>query len=323
MTMKKFDMSVNHYVIWIVTLSFLSLTLLIVSSNFVFAQLAGNLTSKPTTQEWVKIDNPTDGKQVPIDTKLLISGGSSDNASTNCGVSVIVNNVKPYQSASAAGSGGPSDYSQWKYTLSSNYTQIKEGPNRITAKVSCTPLATKWYSVNVIGSPLGQSKENISLPTKAPSVLNPTNTSAAQNTTSEQQLIPPQSTQQPLLPPLSSPTSGNITETLQGKNKAMDVAIQIANNPVPRGGDQNITISVLDTSSKRGIPAAEITGKLLYPGGNYEKDFSGTADTNGHFVKSWVIGKKGDVGALTIEVQASAPGYESKSTTGQFQISTG
>ena len=92
---------------------------------------------------------------------------------------------------------------------------------------------------------------------------------------------------------------------------------------MPRGADQNITVTVTDLSSNENIVGAAITGKLLYPGGNYVKDFSGTTDTNGQFVNSWTIGKHGDVGELTIEVQASAPGYESKSATGQFQISTG
>jgi hypothetical protein len=317
--MRKLNTSVKENVLWLVTISFISITLLITNVNIVFGQVSGNLTSQAAAKEWIKIDTPSEGKQVPMDRDLLISGGSSDDASTDCGVSVIVNNVKPYHSASATGSGGLNDYSQWNFTLSSNYTQIKEGPNRITAKLSCSPPITKWYSVNVNGFQSSQSNENISVPALTPSVLNPTNASTAQNTSSKEQSPQTQTQSQPLL----STSSGNTTESSSGKSKELNVVIKAAKNPVPRGADQNITVTVTDLSSNENIVGAAITGKLLYPGGNYVKDFSGTTDANGQFVNSWTIGKHGDVGELTIEVQASAPGYESKSATGQFQISTG
>jgi hypothetical protein len=45
----------------------------------------------------------------------------------NCQVSVIVNNVKPYQNATATGTGGAADYSKWKFDITSKYTTIKSG----------------------------------------------------------------------------------------------------------------------------------------------------------------------------------------------------
>ena len=53
---------------------------------------------------------------------------------------------------------------------SSNYTDIVEGSNRITAKLSC-PESTKWYSVNAIGVQTGQANTNISSSNFTPSVL--------------------------------------------------------------------------------------------------------------------------------------------------------
>lgn len=309
--------SVKENALWLVSIGFISFTLLIVNANIVFGQVPGNLTSQPGAQESIKIDAPSDGKQVPIDRDLLISGGSSDDASKDCGVSVIVNNVKPYHNAFAIGPGGHNDFSQWNFTLSSNYTQIKEGPNRITAKLSCSPPITKWYSINVNGFRPSQSNENISLPTLTPSVLNPTNASTAENTTAQEQPLQTQSK------PILSTNSANTTESSQGKTKELNVVIKAAKSPVSRGDDQNITITVTDLSSNENIVGASITGKLLYPGGNYVKDFSGMTDANGQFVNSWTIGKHGDVGELTVEVQASAPGYESKSATINFQVSEG
>ena len=71
------------------------------------------------------------------------------------------------------------------------------------------------------------------------------------------------------------------------------------------------------------IPSATFTGKLLYPGDNYVKDFSGTADPNGRFVYHWTIGENGDVGELTIEAQVVASGYEPLEARSAFQITEG
>ena len=93
----------------------------------------------------------------------------------------MVNYVKPYHTAVATGVGGSDDYSQWNFTLSSNYTEIKEGTNRITAKLFCSPTSVRWYSVDAMGVQTSQANTNISLPTLTPSVLNPTNESEAAN----------------------------------------------------------------------------------------------------------------------------------------------
>src|SRR5919109_3570357 len=87
----------------------------------------------------VNITSPERGKTIPINTNLTVSGKSTDNpAADDCHVAVIVNNVKPYQPATANGStGAPSDYSKWYFIFGSNYTSIKEGVNEITAQLSC------------------------------------------------------------------------------------------------------------------------------------------------------------------------------------------
>src|ERR671930_1383232 len=54
----------------------------------------------------IKITSPTRGQQVPVGKDLTVSGTSIDNATSNCQISVIVNKVKPYQNATATGTGG-------------------------------------------------------------------------------------------------------------------------------------------------------------------------------------------------------------------------
>jgi PKD domain len=109
----------------------------------------------------VKITSPATGQEVSVinnnssnnnNNNLTISGTSTDDALTDCQVSVIVNNVKPYQSTVANSSGEKDDYSRWNFLLNSSYAPINEGPNnKITAKILCPPNLTKWYSVNVTG----------------------------------------------------------------------------------------------------------------------------------------------------------------------------
>ena len=125
------------------------------AQNRTAAAVNGTSTSSSSQQPMskVKITSPTRGQQVPVGKDLTISGTSMDSATSNCQVSVIVNKVKPYQNATAAGSGGPADYSKWNFALTSKYTTIKLGQNKITAKFECTDnSASKGFSsVNVTG----------------------------------------------------------------------------------------------------------------------------------------------------------------------------
>lgn len=119
-------------------------------------------SSHATSIHAVRITSPVKGEKVPVGQNLLISGisgpPSSNSTNTpisnsNCHVSVIANGLKPYQNTTAAGSKGSKDFSKWDFTLTSKYTAIKEGANKITAKYSCgnRPGLVSFYSVNVTG----------------------------------------------------------------------------------------------------------------------------------------------------------------------------
>jgi hypothetical protein len=103
----------------------------------------------------VKITNPARGQQVAIGRNLTLSGSASYNATSSCGVFVIVDGVRPYQKTTPIGETGGNDYSKWKYTVTPAYAgTIREGINRITAKLLCqaNPVnLTKFYSINVTG----------------------------------------------------------------------------------------------------------------------------------------------------------------------------
>src|SRR6188474_306427 len=340
--------------------------------------------SSPIPTEIIKIVKPVTTQNVSSQDELIISGQSSDNNSKNCSVSVIVNDVKPYQNAVAKGSGGAADFSEWEFVLHNNYTHINAGENKITSKLFCESASPRWYSVFVNGVP-NSSNEDVFSPVQSEEQQNIPTTNLSGNNevdgiqSEEQQNIPTtnlsgnneiggiqseeqQQQQQQNIPTtnlsvtnevdgiqseeqqqqqyidttnlsgtnevdgIQSEEQQNIPTTnlsgnneIDGNNNELQVSIVPLKNPVERGDTQDATITVTDSGS-RPVANAEIVGKLIYPGGNYEKDFSGITDSQGKFVYSWIIGEKGDVGALSIEVEVSSQGYPPSSATGSFDI---
>jgi hypothetical protein len=94
---------------------------------------------------------------VQVGKDLTVSGTSIENATSNCQVSIRVNKVRPYQlvASAAAGTGGTADYSKRSFVLTSKYTTVKPGDNRVTANYQCAnnPALTSFSTVNVIGVP--------------------------------------------------------------------------------------------------------------------------------------------------------------------------
>jgi Calcineurin-like phosphoesterase len=256
--------------------------------QILFNQSSGELSQPPIQKEWIKIVNPITVQNVSTGKELLISGQSSDSVEKNCSVSVIVNDVRPYQMAVARGKGGISDFSQWQFVIRESYTHIIESKNKITAKLLCMSAPPRWYSIIINGAP---------------------------NYSNEQILSPTQSEEQPNI----SSNLSDIKDEGAYSNNALLVSISAQKNAVARGDTQNTTITVTDSAS-RAVANAEIDGKLIYPGDKFQKEFKGRTDFDGKFVYSWTIGKKGDTGPLITEVKVSRQGYTSSSGTGSFDI---
>ncbi len=174
----------------------------------------GNLTSlppEPAPTESIKIVDPITGEKVVAGQELKVSGESSDDPSKDCTVSVIVNNVRPYQNAFPVGAAGDGDYSKWNFVVSENYTGLIQGENKITAKLTCPPpLATRWYSVFVTGE--GASEDVNSNTTQPPA--QPQTQPPAQPQTqppAQPQTQPPAQPQ--LSPPLTEAPQPNLSST--------------------------------------------------------------------------------------------------------------
>jgi len=98
---------------------------------------------------------------------LEISGISNYNPRSICHVAVIINDAKPYKKTIPTGENVESDYSTWRYIIKSDSDTIKQGNNKITARLLCTGLGgediRKWDSISVIGQ-IGTEKGSESPP---------------------------------------------------------------------------------------------------------------------------------------------------------------
>ena len=161
----------------------------------------------------VKITSPSNDEKVGIgnNTSFKVTGSSTDNTNADCKVSVILNNVKPYQEAVPTGPGGKGDYSIWNFVLTPSYNAtIKEGTNKITSKLSCPnpnenasyDLVTH-YSVFFAGVDSSTSRTS-------PSV-NTTATTATSASLSQQEKQEAQQKLSPSIATLASPSQDNET----------------------------------------------------------------------------------------------------------------
>ncbi|MFN2435251.1 MAG: hypothetical protein ABR515_07735 [Nitrososphaeraceae archaeon] len=294
--------------LWAICLTIALFLVAICSSNqHAFSQGFQPLVIEPAQLESIKIDNIVPSQTVDLEKELVVAGQSSDNATKDCSVSVIVNSIQPYQNAVASGRGGPTDFSQWKFVLDEQYTQLKEGSNKITAKLLCKTSPARWYSVVVFGVPNSNATEAVSpQPTEQQSNLS--------------EAVSPQPTEQQSNLSAATEEQANIPEAVPDPaQQELFVTISPLKNSVARGDSQNATITVMD-SSNRPVADAQIDGKLIYPGDNFEKQFNGITDSEGKFVYSWTIGEKGDVGALDIEVQVSSQAYPPSAAHSSFEI---
>ncbi len=123
-----------------------SSNLLINYTLYSFAQTDNTALTRPVqflpSSLGVNVASPINNEQVSLgNNNLKVIGTSTDSINSDCQVSVILNDIKPYQNVLPTGPGGKGDYSLWSFLLTPDYNAtIKEGTNKITAKLSCVNL---------------------------------------------------------------------------------------------------------------------------------------------------------------------------------------
>jgi hypothetical protein len=117
--------------------------------------------------------------------------------------------------------------------------------------------------------------------------------------------------------PSSSALSNTITATASNsENKAskMKIQIEVAEDPISLGNEQTGTVTVIDAITDETIQYADIDGMVTYPSGD-TKEFDD--DDDGIVAYAWELDEDSDPGTFSVDVNASADGYEeiSKSIT--------
>ena len=261
----------------------------------------------------VKITSPAKGQQVVAGKNLIVSGTSIDNTTSDCGVSVIVNGVKPYRLASANGGAGPKDYSKWNFTLTPAYTSIKQGQNKITAKFSCTndPNLISHSSVNVTG--VGTSLTPIATQQKQQST-GKNSTTATVNTTSTGNVISPVTSPSSSQPKVANPNNNT------NSSSTMSVSIHLAKKSVQPGDKQSVIIKVTDLNSTSPVVGASVLGKVTDPSGGSFKKLGGTTDDTGKSSYSWTVSQGDTPGKYKTIIEVSANGYKNNTASKTFQV---
>jgi hypothetical protein len=309
------------------SLALLILNVTIGSNAGIFAQ---TMSSAPT----VKITHPTPDQQISTNNGTLrISGISSDNSTSNCEVSIIANNVKPYQRTVP---NKDDDYSSWSFTLNSSYTPIKEGPNKLTSKISCLAIpanATKWYSVNFTGV----FKDITTSDNQSQEVSNNTNMIAnntqmdidANNTQMDidanntQMDIDANNTQMESLNKTTEKTSNVSSQSSvmipPANLKNMSALVKLDKDPISRGSLQTVRLNISDLNTGQPLSNATVEATITGPSGKsivFENMTAATGETS----FSWKVARISETGLVHIKFRLYAPGFEPMEMMTAFEV---
>ena len=309
------------------SLAFLILNVTIGSNAGIFAQA---VSSAPT----VKITHPTPDQQISTNNGTLrISGISSDNSTSNCEVSIIANNVKPYQRTVP---NKDDDYSSWSFTLNSSYTPIKEGQNKMTSKISCLAIpanATKWYSVNFTGvfkditTSDNQSQEvsnNTNMIANNTQMdINANNTQMDINANNTQMDINANNTQTDSLnkttEKISNVSSQSSVMIPPGNLKNMSALVKLDKEPISRGSLQTVRLDVSDLNTGQPLSNATVEATITSPSGK-SIVFENMTAAAGETSFSWKVARISETGLVHIKFRLFAPGFEPMEMMSAFEV---
>ncbi|MDQ4056620.1 MAG: PKD domain-containing protein [Thermoproteota archaeon] len=118
--------------------------------------------------------------------------------------------------------------------------------------------------------------------------------------------------------PSSSASNSTISAPSNSENQAskMMVQIEVAEDPISLGDEQTVTVTVNDATSDETIKYADIDGMVTYPSGD-TKEFDD--DDDGIVSYAWEVDEDSEPGTFTVDVNASAAGYEEISESISFE----
>jgi len=288
----------------------------------------------------LKIVSPVKGQHIPTGTNLTVTGTSSDNSSTNCQISVLLNDLKPYQKATPTGksSSGGEDYSSWRYVLNnSTYSSIKQGINKITSKMTCAntdqprvtnPGVSRWYSINVTGGPAKTAQSTPKFVTRLPASnnLNHSDTSLTSkvNSSKPSPLRLTTSVYKPIQPTNIAAKSNTNSSLKPDTNiHTLAVSLEVGKNPITTGQKQTVKVVVTDGATNAKVAGAKVTTDIQPSSSSIvERQFVGITGPDGKVSKTWKMRDEGKLETTyNIYSTISAPGYQYKTISGTFRAS--
>jgi len=104
---------------------------------------------------------------VYLSPELTIKGTSSDTGNTNCTILTSINNVQPFQNASATGLQGEQDFSNWNSTFFNATNLLRLGKNTITSLIVCLNVnsnspTSSSHLINLTGLPGDDNQSSLS-----------------------------------------------------------------------------------------------------------------------------------------------------------------
>ena len=288
----------------------------------------------------LKIVSPVKGQHIPTGTNLTVTGTSSDNSSTNCQISLLLNDLKPYQKTTPTGksSSGGEDYSSWRYVFNnSTDSSIKQGINKITSKMTCVntdqprvtnPGVSKWYSINVTGVPAKTAQSTPKFVTKLPASnnLNHSDTSLTSkvNSSKPSPLRITTSVYKPIQPTnIAAKSNTNSSVKPDANIHTLAVSLEVGKNPITTGQKQTVKVVVTDGATNAKVAGAKVTTDIQPSSSSIvERQFVGITGPDGKVSKTWKMGDEGRLETTyNIYSTISAPGYQYKTISGTFRAS--
>jgi hypothetical protein len=265
----------------------------------------------------VKIAYPSPGENIGANNTLIFRGVSSDNSSSDCQVSIILNDIRPYQPVVPI---KEDDYSSWTYTLGTSYTEIKDGYNKATARITCvgTPAnATKWNSINFTGMNENDIINNVS------------DIQSVQPTQEKLESIPLDAgTTENISEVGSQNNTGEISDNTSLAKPASDlpttptplsIVVMLDRNPISVGSLQTAIVNVSDSVTGEPIANATIKAGITSPSGKMI-NFENMTRANGGTSFSWIVARVAETGHVDVNFNVTAIGHISNQTSASYEV---
>ena len=123
------------------------------------------LDNTPFNLPEVEITSPRNGESIHLSSELTIRGTSSDTSNTNCTILSSINNIQPFQNASAIGP-REQDFSNWNSTFFNATNLLRPGKNSISSFIVCldsknnAPMSSSDL-INLSGLPITVDNQSI------------------------------------------------------------------------------------------------------------------------------------------------------------------